>query len=196
MPELPEMAYIYRVERDRRCKRYFSKFWKVYFSSVVDGKRVSISWKYFKDKDFEDGKEEALFFAQQWRDFEYADLLSQNKIPRYNRDKHRRRLPIMFTPHHNSQSGVPGICRCTWDYPSMRNGENFQADYWRVSWTEYEIFRGQPRRFNRSKNWSISTMGEDDALAAAREQRRELERYLLSPIHMNIRDKYFEKRAS
>ena len=187
---LPPMAYITRMNYQRSAKA-----WWVRFVTTHKAKSKLIAHKLFKDSDHIDGKQEALFFAQEWRDFTYQDLLSKDIIKGY-RDINGNGIPPVYRDvKPNNTSGIVGVERNDFIYCKNVNGTayNIHCFVWKATWVEYDIFNGQYRRRPRSKTFSITRWGEDVAFEKAVNHRKQMEKFLMSERHIKIRNKYMIK---
>ena len=75
MQKPTEMAFITLVAYEKQRHHYWARFAK-----SVKGKPSLVSHKRFYFHDYEGGQKEALFWAKDWRDWEYEKLKSQGLV--------------------------------------------------------------------------------------------------------------------
>jgi hypothetical protein len=184
---LPEMAYITR--------RHYEKTplsWWVRFALTHKGKSTMISSKTFNDSNFIDGKEEALFFAQEWRDWQYQSLREQKIIIPYQAINGDGIPPVYTIIRPNNTSGVIGVEKVDSYYMKNINGRLFSihAFSWKATWVEYDIRSGVPRRRCRNQTFSITRWGDEEAFEMACKSRKIKEKYIMGPKHLKMRNRY------
>lgn len=187
MNNLPPMAYITRMNYQRSTKA-----WWVRFVTTHKTKAKLIAHKLFKDSDYIDGEQEALFFAQEWRDITYEDLLSKDIIKGY-RDINGNGIPPVYRdPNTCNTSGIVGVEKNDFYYCKNMNGTVYDIHcfVWKATWVEYDIFKSQYRRRARAKTFSITRWGEDVAFERAVNHRQKMEKYLMTERHIEIRNTY------
>jgi hypothetical protein len=184
---LPEMAYITR--------RHYEKTplsWWVRFALTHRGKTTMISSKTFNDSKYIDGKEEALFFAQEWRDCEYQNLREQEIIIPYQAINGNGIPPVYTIIRPNNTSGVIGVEKVDSYYMKNINGRlcPVHAYSWKATWVEYDIRNGEPRRRCRNQTFSITRWGNGPAFKKACRARKLKETYIMSDRHLKMRNRY------
>jgi len=185
--DLPPMAYI-----TRREYRKTPLSWWVRFIVTNSGIQKMVSCKSFNDSEFIDGKEEALFFAQEWRDCEYQNLREQEIIIPYQAINGDGIPPIYTVIRPNNTSGVIGVEKIDSYYMKHINGRDcpVHAFSWKATWVEYDIRNGEPRRRCRNQTFSITRWGNGPAFKKACKARKLKEKYIMSDRHLKIRNRY------
>ena len=187
MPYLPEMAYITRMHFARTAKS-----WWVRFVASHQQKMKIVKHKVFKDKDFIDGKEEALFFAQGWRDDTYRDLREQDIIKGYRNINGNGIPPVYRTPGAANKSGVVGVEKNDFHYRKNVEGTIYPVHVftWKATWVQYYILKGKSIRRKSQKSFSIRKYGAAKAFENAVKHRKNMEQYLISAKHIGLRNKF------
>lgn len=185
--DLPEMAYITRMDYEKTATG-----WWVRFGAAHKSKSKLAAQRFFKDKDYLDGKEEALFFAQEYRDYKCAELIDQGTIKGY-RDINGNGIPPVYRDTNTkNKSGIVGVEQNDFLYQKNVLGTLYTIHcfVWKATWVEYDVFEGELRRRKRARSFSITRWGEDVALEKAVNCRKKMETYLLSERHVRVRNKY------
>lgn len=194
---MKDMAYITLVAYEKQRPH----FW-VRFSKSENGKLTVISHRRFYWHDYEGGQEEALFWAKDWRNWEYRDLRSRGLIK--SRADWRKGIPSCYTePRANNTTGRVGVQRHNYKRTRKhvrRDGsvtyyENHSLWYSAI-WIEYVEENGIVRRRYTQRVFSIKKFGEEGAKRLASEARAQAEKYLLSPRHLELRRRYRQQRSS
>jgi hypothetical protein len=194
---MDDMAFITKLTYANQRPHYW-----VRFAKTVKGKPVLISHRRFYWHEFEGGQEEALFWAQDWRNWEYQRLLSKGLI-KSKGDWAGGVPPCYSAPRADNTTGKCGVQRH--DYKSMasyrkKDGsisvrERRNLSYVAI-WIEYVEEEGVVRRKYRNRNFSIPKNGEEEAKRLASEARDQVEKYLRSPEHQALRKRYQMDRQS
>ncbi len=192
---MKDLAFITLVAYAKQRPHYW-----VRFAKSVKRKPTIISHKRFYWHDYEGGQEEALFWARDWRDWEYRKLRSRGLIqPRG--DWNKGIPPCYIAPRADNTTGRVGVQRH--DYKRIKKHvkkdgtiswyENHSLWYAAI-WIEYEEVDGIVLRRYRQQIFSIKKFGEEGARSLASEARAEAERYLQSPQHKVLRLRYQQQR--
>jgi len=171
------------MEYDRQCPGWWVRFVKG--NTIISGKK-------FNDKDYIDGKDEALSHAQDWRDWELERLVNEgvfnpcpsgfNIPPIYSYDSERS----------NNKSGYIGVHRCDHVYKSK--GKPIYWKSWKATWVYYDInSNGKIVRKIGGKQFSINKWGEEEAKRKAIAARKDAEEYALSESNLLLRNAYLEQ---
>jgi hypothetical protein len=169
-----------------------AKGWWVRFVTTHKAKSKLIAHKLFKDSAYIDDEKESLFFAQEWRDITYEDLLNKDIIKGY-RDINGNGIPPVYRDTKpNNTSGIVGVEKNDFIYCKNVDGKIYliHCFVWKATWVEYDIYKGQHRRRARAKTFSITRWGDEVAFERAVYHRQEMEKYLLSERHIKIRNMY------
>jgi hypothetical protein len=103
MQQLSEMSFITLVAYKNQRPHYW-----VRFSKGVNGRPVMLSHRRFYFHDFDGGRDEALFWAQDWRNWEYHDLVSKGVIGEKG-DWPEKVPPCYKTPRSGNTTGKCGL---------------------------------------------------------------------------------------
>jgi hypothetical protein len=187
--DITEMAYISRMNYEKTAK-----CWWVRFVRTNNGRQKFVAQKSFPDSKYIDGKEEALFYAQEWRDYKYNELIENGIIQGYQARYGASIPPAYIHPRPDSKSGVVGVEKVDFHYLKNIRGtlHPVHSFCWKATWVEYDIHQGKLRRRARAKAFSIRKHGNMEAFDMACEARAQKVYYLLSEHHMEIRDKYLK----
>ncbi|MDX9786870.1 MAG: AP2 domain-containing protein [Salinivirgaceae bacterium] len=196
MQEQADMAFITLVAYEKQRPHYW-----VRFAKSVKGKTELISHRRFYFHEYEGGQEESLFWAKDWRDWEYQELRSRGLI-KAKGDWSGGVPPCYTTPRVDNKFGKCGVQRH--DYMSI--GKHVKQDgtisYYNrhnlgysAVWIEYVEEDGIVRRRYRNKTFSIKKYGEDKAKRLASEARDVVEKYLRSREHLELRERYCGQRG-
>ena len=185
--DITEMAYITRMNYNN-C----AKSWWVRFIITNNGKQQTAAQKSFNDSNYIDGKDESLFYAKEWRDFKYKELIEDGIIKGYQATYGENIPPAYIHPRPDNKSGVPGVEKLDYHYLKTVNGalHPVHSFCWKATWVEYDIHERKPRRRARGKVFSIRKHGEQDAFDMACKVRAKKVQYILSPNHIEIRKEY------
>ena len=185
--DITEMAYISRMSYKRS-----SKCWWVRFIITSNGKQKFAAQKTFNDSNYIDGKDEALFYAQEWRDYKHEELVKHGIIQGYQATYGENIPPAYIHPRPDNKSGVVGVERVDFHYLKTIDGRlhPVHSFSWKATWVEYDIHERKPRRRTRGKVYSIYKYGEQIAFDLASEARAKKVQYLLTPHHIKIREEY------
>ena len=193
MHQLSEMSFITLVAYENQRPHYW-----VRFSKVVSGKPVLLSHKRFYFHEFNGGKDEALFWAQDWRNWEYLDHVSQGLMGE-NGDWPEKVPPCYKTPRSDNTTGKCGLKLV--DFYTTRKYRKLDGtttvskkhDYaFAAIWIEYVEEGGQVVRKFRNKSFSIHKYGKEEARRLACEARDAAEGYLRSDKHVELRERYLK----
>ena len=185
--EITKMAYITRMDYEKN-----SNSWWVRFVVTQNSKQTIVAHKLFKDWDYIDKKEEALFYAQEWRDYKYKELFNNGIIKGYQANYGFNIPPAYIHPRPDNKSGVTGVEKLDFYYLKTINEKkyNIHVFAWKATWVEYDIHKKEPRRRQRAKVFSINKHGDEDAFDMACEVRDEKVQYILAPHHIKLREEY------
>ena len=194
---LPEMSFIPLIAYGDHRPYYW-----VRFSNSIKGKPTIISHKRFYFHEFEGGQEEALFWAQDWRDWEYPLLLERGLINK--RHPWVEKAPPCYTgPRSTNTTGKCGVQRSDYfsivQYKKKDGSISFYKKHnlaYAAVWIEYVLEKGGISRKYRNKRFSIRKHGEEAAKRMASEARDKVEEYLVSECHKKLRDEYLKGRKS
>lgn len=146
-----ELRHITRVDY-KRSRGWWVRFYK---------NATLIASKLFSDAKYVEGKEEALFWAKQWRDEyleEFRSSLRESKWTYFP-------PPFMTEPRRNNKSGTVGVYRCS--YLCKKPTCRYRYVEWRATWME----TGKPKL----KGFSVKMYGERGAKEQAIAHRRLME---------------------
>jgi hypothetical protein len=193
---MKDMAFITTLVYPRQRPHYW-----VRFAKTVAGKITLVSHRRFYWHEYEGGREEALHWAKDWRDWEYRDLRARGLIQ--SRGDWAGGVPPCYTaPRADNTTGRVGVQRH--DYRGV--GKHVKKDgtisYYEkrnlgyaAIWIEYREHDGAVRRHYRNRTFSILKYGEAEAKRLASEARDKIERYLRSPRHLELRRRYRQQRS-
>jgi hypothetical protein len=189
--DITEMAYITRMDYAKTAKG-----WWVRFVLTNNGDQKTVAQKSFSDSNYIDGKEEGLFFAQEWRDYKYKELIEDGIIRGYQATYGENIPPAYIYPRPDNKSGVVGVERVDFHYLKTIDGRLHPVHTfcWKATWVEYDIHERKPRRRSRGKVFSIRKYGEQIAFDLASEARAKKVQYILSPNHIEIREEYQKQK--
>lgn len=190
--QIPDMAYITRMNYERTAK-----CWWVRFVVTTNGVQKLIAQKSFRDSNYIDGKDEALFFAQGWRDDIYSTLVKEGIIAGYQGRGNSSVPPAYIIPKPNNSSGFVGVEKNDFYYQKNVGGVlyNVHCYHWKATWVEYDIYKGIYRRRARATSFSIRRWGEEVAFEKALLLRLQKVEYILSPNHLKIREAYIKRKG-
>ncbi len=129
-----DMAFITKLTNANQRPHYW-----VRFAKTVKGKIILISHKRFYWHEFEGGQEEALFWAQDWRNWEYQRLLSV-----------KGSSPLLACSNHFFYF-CQSTRKCSVIFKSLLNSLNDTADGAIVIDIKMQtyLFQGIPSNFSR-----------------------------------------------
>jgi hypothetical protein len=191
MHKLSEMAFITLVAYEKQRPHYW-----VRFSKGVNRKPVILSHMRFYFHDFDGGREEALFWARDWRNWEYQDLVSRNMIGEKG-DWPEKIPPCYKTPRSDNSTGKCGIQLV--DFYTTRtyrkldgsvSASKKHAYAFAAIWIEYVEEGDRVVRKYRNRSFSIYKYGKGKARRLASEVRDAAEKYLRSGRHVDLRERY------
>jgi hypothetical protein len=172
MQGLPQLAYI---------TRNGPSWWVRFFRH-----REVIRQKSFPFRRYLDGKSEALFWAQQWRDAEYFELLEAGAILPYGCMIKGPAPPVMPLRAGNT-AGVNGVFLK--DYHRMNRGEPVHDWAWCATWRQAVETEEGVEIKTRVKSFSCYRYGYEKARRMAIRARKKTEKYLLSKRHQKLRQR-------
>ena len=191
MQNLSDMAFITLVAYEKQRPHYW-----VRFAKSVKGKTLLISHRRFYFHEYEGEQEEALFWAKDWRDWEYEELKSRGLI-KAKGDWSGGIPPCYTTPRIDNTVGKCGVQRHDYTSRGKYVKKDGSISYYNrhnlgycAIWIEYIEKDGIIKRHYRNKTFSIKKYGEEEAKRLACEARDAAEKYLQSEKHLILRERY------
>lgn len=186
---LPPMAYISEMKYEQSNKRFWVRF---HVEDPVTKKFVTIEQKSFTFSDYIDGREEALFYATEWRDDKYKELTSQGKIHEYRPTCVIRQK--MMKNNKSEKIGVHLIDNTFVRKGATGNYYNYWEYAWVAAWIIYkEQSDGTIKRLARRKQFACRKWGFDESYKLACEHRNKMEASLLEIEHVRLKYLYSTK---
>ena len=138
-----------------RCITRVENGWWVRFRQNIDGKPTHIRQRTFRDADYLDGSDEALFWAKEWRDAMEQEL-DINRL--FEED---------IRP--NNKSGVTGVFYTEYWRKVRKKDKEYKSlvQLWVAAWCENKKLR--------VKRFAITKHGYDEARRLAVEHRKKME---------------------
>ncbi len=185
MQEIEPMVYISRMDYDRNSPGWWVRF---------QIQQKLFSHKMFYDHNYIDGKEEALHYAQEWRDWELKRLIDEYSFkPAW--DGHK--IPPFYEGNKrtNNKSKVIGVHRneCTYNRKIGKKYYPIHCVEWRATWIEYHRIKGSVKRIPTSKAFAIKKWGEEEAKNLAIQARTEALFIMKSKSNLELRNKYLKR---
>ncbi len=174
--KLPRTAYISFQEKYIIVRFYKTKDKKTF---LVLGKRF-----YYKEFSVPDN---ALRCARAWRNKWYIFLLIGNKINPFKLDK-----PTRSKMSNNTTGRVGVILLDNHRLKTSKNGIKyvFREHAYLANWIEYLWTHGSIIRKHRTKYFSITKWGKEEAFRLASEYREKMEKILNNSGHIKLQQEY------
>jgi len=181
LTRLPEMAYISEMKYGRNTK----SFWVRLPGCRMD-KKLQKSFTYSKCG----SKENSLLQAKLWRDKQYIKGIKAGLFLEYFYSYPTRNLI------RKPKNGRLGIFIYNNIHKVIRNGKLYDIrEYAYVaSWIEYDHQKNEYTRKSVRKFFSINKYGKEEAKRLAIEARTNIEKYLNSRKHKDLRKKWMDLR--
>lgn len=162
------MRYITRMDYDYENKSPIHGWWvRFWHYDPIKKRSKMVAQKMFYDHHYEDGKKEALFWAQEWRDWKVKELGLPPTI-----------VPYKDKPQKNNKSGIVGVYYTEYmaNKYDKRKGLRYRTHVrdWVASWCE----NGQPK----TKKFSVGKWGYNTAFHQAVDWRKKMEKKLIGAI--------------